>query len=67
MSSDSIPNDLERRDFEQALASSRISGHVPSPEFLADCERVINGSMTLEELRAESLKRALEKDNSLLL
>jgi hypothetical protein len=32
---------------EQALASTRIEGHQPSPEFLADCEAVIEGTMTL--------------------
>ncbi|MBX9794768.1 MAG: antitoxin VbhA family protein, partial [Burkholderiaceae bacterium] len=36
----------------QALASTRIEGHVPSPEFLADCEAVIAGTMTLEQARA---------------
>ena len=49
---------------EQALASSRISGHVPSPEFLADCEAVIEGTMTNEEARARSLARALAKDTA---
>jgi hypothetical protein len=48
----------------QALASTRIEGHVPSPEFLADCEAVIAGTMTLEQARAASLARALAADRA---
>jgi len=44
---------------EQSLASTRISGHVPRPEFLDDCEAVIEGRMTHEDARARSLARAL--------
>ena len=33
---------------EQALASTRIEGHIPTPEFLADCDAVIAGVMTEE-------------------
>lgn len=52
----------ERRfGHEQALASTRISGHVPLPEFLDDCEAVIEGRMTYEDARARSLARALIK------
>jgi len=47
---------------EQALASTRIEGHLPSAEFLADCEAVIEGSMTTEQARAASLARALASD-----
>lgn len=47
---------------EQALASTRIEGHQPSPEFLADCEAVIEGTMTRDQARAASLARALAKD-----
>lgn len=50
---------------EQALASTRISGHEPSPEFLADCAAVVEGTMTIEEARAASLARALAKDAAL--
>lgn len=49
---------------EQALASTRIEGHQPSPEFLADCEAVVNGTMTRDEARAASLARALAKDTA---
>jgi hypothetical protein len=50
---------------EQSLASARLEGFVPSPEFLADCEAVLAGSMTRDEARAASLARAkaLEKAN----
>ncbi len=49
---------------EQALANTRIEGHVPTAEFLADCEAVISGSMTREQARAASLARALAKDRA---
>jgi DNA-binding XRE family transcriptional regulator len=49
---------------EQALASTRIEGHQPSPEFLADCEAVIEGTMTRDQARAASLARALAKDKA---
>lgn len=53
-----MSNEAERRiAHEQALANTRIEGHVPTPEFLADCEAVIRGTMTPAELRANSLKR----------
>ena len=44
---------------EQALASTRLEGHEPTPEFLADGEAVIAGTMTLAQARAASLARAL--------
>lgn len=49
---------------EQALASTRIEGHQPSPEFLADCEAVVEGTMTRDQARAASLARALAKDKA---
>jgi hypothetical protein len=49
---------------EQALASTRIESHVPTPDFLADCEAVIEGMMTREQARAASLARALAKDKA---
>ena len=52
--------EAERREAHaQALASTRIEGHVPTPEFLADCEAVIKGTMTEAQARAASLVRAL--------
>ena len=47
---------------EQTLASSRLEGHVQMPEYLADCEAVIAGAMTLDKARAASLARARIKD-----
>ncbi len=44
---------------DQALANASIEGYVPCPEFLADSEAVIQGTMTEEESRARSLARAL--------
>ena len=48
----------------KALASSVISGHVPTPEFLADCEAIVEGRMTHAEARARSLARVLGTNNS---
>lgn len=50
--------------FKQAHASSRIEGHIPDPLYLADCEAVIAGTMTMDEARAASLKRALAEDRA---
>lgn len=50
---------------EQALASSRLSGHQPSAEFLADCEAVIEGTMTSEQAIAASVARALAEDQAI--
>ena len=58
-----VITEAERRlAHEQALASTRIEGHVPTPEFLADSEAVIQGTMTREEAGQRSLARALAKD-----
>ncbi len=60
-----VTTEAERRlAHEQALANTRISGHVPTPEFLADCEAEIQGTMTLEQVHARSLERALAKDRA---
>jgi DNA-binding LacI/PurR family transcriptional regulator len=51
--------EAERRlGFEQALASTRIEGHRPTAEFLADVEAVIGGDMTHDQARAAALARA---------
>ena len=47
---------------KEAIANTVIEGHVPTPEFLADCEAVVSGSMTHEQLRSRSLARALAPD-----
>ena len=49
---------------EQALASTCIEGHLPTPEFKADCEAVIKGTMTKEQARAARLTRALVNDHA---
>ncbi len=61
-----VTTEAERRiAHEQALASTRISGHVPTPEFLADCEAVIKGTMTKAQARAASATRAEALDRAL--
>jgi hypothetical protein len=61
----SASTEAERRfAHEQALANARIEGHVPTPEFLADCEAVVMGTMTHEQARANSSARALGKARS---
>lgn len=47
-----------RHAMEQARASTRIEGHVPTPEFLSDCEKLVAGALTRDELRTRSLARA---------
>lgn len=60
-----VITEAERRlAHEQALASTRIEGHVPTPEFLVDSEAVIQGAMTREEAGQRSLARALAKDRA---
>ena len=54
-----MKTEAERRlAHTQALANTRIEGHEPTAEFLADCEAVNVGTMTLEQLRARSLARS---------
>ncbi|MEO8249673.1 MAG: antitoxin VbhA family protein [Burkholderiales bacterium] len=50
----------------QALACTRIEGHVPTREFLGDCEAIVNGTMTLDQVKAASLARALAADRAAL-
>ena len=47
---------------EQALASTRIEGHQPSPEFLADMEALITGALSAEEVRQRVIERAQSAD-----
>lgn len=49
---------------EQALASTRLEGHEPTPEFLADAEAVLAGTMTPAQARAASLARALAAERA---
>ena len=53
-----MSTEAERRfAANQALASTRLEGHVPTPAFLADWEAVIAGTLSGEEGRARSLAR----------
>lgn len=45
---------------DQANASSSIEGHVPTAEYLSDCDSAAAGDLTLEEARARSLARAIK-------
>ncbi|HUN01117.1 MAG: hypothetical protein B7X12_07280 [Halothiobacillus sp. 20-53-49] len=58
---DKLTESERRYAHEQALASTRLEGHIPTPEFLADCEANIKGTMTNEQVRARSLARAIAK------
>jgi hypothetical protein len=49
---------------EQALASTRIEGHQPSPEFLADMEALITGQPCEEEVRRRIIERAQWADRA---
>ena len=49
---------------EQALANTRIEGHVPTPEFSADMEAYVKGTMTLDEVRDRSTERATALDQA---
>jgi hypothetical protein len=53
---------LRQLAHEQALASTRIEGHVPTSAFLADCAAVVDGTMTRDQARAASLARALAQE-----
>lgn len=58
-------SEAERRAaHEQALASTRVSGHQPTADFLADSEAVIVGAMTELQARARSLARAIAADRA---
>lgn len=53
---------MRRWHLEQALASTRLDGHVPTAEFLADCEAMITGQLTADEVRARVIRRAQVAD-----
>ena len=55
-----------RMRLEQALASTRIEGHTPSPEFLADMEAMVTGQLSAEEVRRRIVERAQEADRRAL-
>ncbi len=62
---DTAETATERRaSLDQALASTRLEGHVPTPEFLADCEAYIAGRITRDEIMARSAARALAAERA---
>ncbi|WP_296340514.1 hypothetical protein [Reyranella sp.] len=57
---DAAETAAERRaHLDQALASTRLEGHVPTPEFLSDCEDYIAGRIAREEILAREVERVL--------
>jgi len=62
---DTTETPAERRaHLDQALASTRLEGHVPTPEFLSDCEDYIAGRITRDEIMARSAARALATERA---
>lgn len=51
-----------RKRLEQAPASTRIEGHQPSAEFLADMQAMVDGQLGAEEVRRRIIERAREAD-----
>ena len=51
-----------RMRLEQALASTRIEGHQPSAEFLADMQAMVDGQLSAEEVRRRIIERARAAD-----
>lgn len=51
-----------RMRLEQALANTRIEGHQPRPEFLADMQAMITGQLGAEEVRRRIIERAQAAD-----
>lgn len=51
-----------RMRLEQALASTRIEGHQPSAEFLADMQALISGQLSDDEVRKRIIERARAVD-----
>lgn len=53
----------KRRDaMAQALATTRIAGHEPTPQFLEDVAAVVEGTMTYDQAIRASAARASERD-----
>lgn len=47
---------------EQALASTRIDGHQPSAEFVEDMPAMVDGQLSVEEVRRRIIERARAVD-----
>lgn len=56
-------NDLAT-GIRQGIASTKLEGHEPSPEFLADAAKLAAGEITLEQMRAAIIARALATEGS---
>lgn len=46
----------------QALATTRIAGHEPTPRFLEDVAAVVEGTMTYDQAIRASAARASDRD-----
>ncbi len=57
-----VLGDVRRMRLEHALASTRIEGHQPSEEFLADMQTLVTGQLGAEEVRRRILERARAAD-----
>lgn len=58
-----VRSKAERRmRLEQALANTRIEGHEPTAEFLADMDAMIEGALTPEQARQRIIARAQAAD-----
>lgn len=53
-----------RLHLEQALENTRISGHEPTAEYLADLEALLAGSLNEDEVRQRIIDRAIESDRN---
>lgn len=53
-----------RMRLEQALANTRIEGHQPSAEFLADMQAMVDGQLSAEEVRRRIIERAQSADRT---
>lgn len=58
-----VRSKTERRmRLEQALANTRIEGHEPTAEFLADMDAMIEGALTPDQVRQRIIARAQAAD-----
>ncbi len=54
-SNETIDRETMRERIEESLAVSDLAGMKPDPAFCRELERVINGEITLEQLKDEIL------------
>jgi hypothetical protein len=53
-----------RLHLEQALANTRISGHEPTAEYLADLEALMAGALSEDDVRQRIIDRASKADQA---